>query len=143
MSMREVTAAVLSLFGIAACARTVHIADGPIALDSKAREISFNGTVASGPSRELCLEFETPNESHAAGGIHVSLVRTDDSREAFVPTEIDRRGEALVCLCNKSAPEAAAPGGTQGMPTAGYRAAVLWSKTPVQLRQIRWWSGPV
>jgi hypothetical protein len=91
-----VTAAVLSLFGFAACARTVHVADGPFALDSKAREISFNETVASGPSRELCLEFETPNESHAAGGIDVLLVGTDDSRETFVPTEIDRRGEALV-----------------------------------------------
>ena len=138
-SRRTRSALAIAISVLAACARTERLADGPINLEPTPKEVAFVLPVASAPRRDLCFEFANPGESHGAPWIHVQLVRSDGSHEDFVPTEIDRRGETLVCFCSTS--ENMATAGTPAPTATTYRAAVLWSEKPVRLRQIRWWSG--
>lgn len=123
---------ILALLSLAACGRTERVADGPIRLEAIPKEVAFLRPVAAtGPGRELCFEFGKPADSHAASDIRATLVTTTGRREDFRPDEVDRRGEALVCLLQ----------GTGAAPEVRYRAVILSSETPARVRQIRWWSG--
>ena len=128
--MRRALVMLAALLLPVACARTEPVAEGPIVLDTIPKEVTFRSPVVpSGPKRELCFEFDPPGGSRAAAGIQAVLVTAEGRREEFRPVEVDRRGEALVCLLHEA--------GTQ----ARYRGVILSSARPVRVRQVRWWSG--
>jgi hypothetical protein len=118
----------------AACAKTERVVEGTVALDATPKEVVFLTPVtARGPRRELCFEFDRPGASHRAAEIRAVLVTDKGAREELHPVEVDRRGEALVCLLHRT--------GTTKEGQVRYQAVILSSPTPMRLRQIRWWSG--
>ena len=125
-------ATIIVLLAFTACARTRAVTDRPVTLSAAPREVPFLQPVTAATSRrELCLVFETPGESDAASKVQAVLITTEGRRERLIPSRVDRRGEALVCLCDERG----------GAGPVRYRAAELSSETPVRVREIRWWSG--
>jgi len=136
MSARRTLAASILLALGASCARSEHVASGPIEVGPTPVEVAFDHEVsAEGPRRDLVLDFALPAASFDASRLRAVLVAADGTREDFAPATVVRRGEALVALCVDRGAEASS--GVQR-----YRAVELSCDRPLRLRSIRWWSGP-
>ena len=124
----------------ASCSRTQVVTEGPIHLGADAQEVPFSHPVtAYGPELHLCLEFGRPGDSRAAGAVHAVLITVEGRHDTLQARSVDRRGEALVCLEDRVAGVTGA-GAAPGSP-ARYRAALLRSEVPVQVRALRWYGG--
>lgn len=122
-----------------ACGRTERVAKGPIALTPTPQAVAFSHVVTVfGLSRELCLEFERPGDSHSAAGVHAVLITAEGRLERLQPT-LDRPGEAIVCLVDVGRDPGTSAGSAAN--PVQYRAAELRSDVPVTLRSLRWYGG--
>ena len=131
-TVRQVLGVVLASAVIGACARSPRLAGGPIEVGATPVLVRFDQPVTSkGPVRELCLEFDLPGDSHRAAAIEAALISAAGERVTFRGTELDRRGESMVCQIVE--PEA---GVVDAEPTS-YVGVELRSDSPVRLRGIR------
>jgi hypothetical protein len=138
-SARGISLFLTTVFGAAACGRRPTVVAGAQDITSAPQQITFLGPVpVSGPRRELCFDFDPPQESDKASTLQAVLLTTEGRRDSLVEPTVDRRGEGRVCLvaARPSEEEVARFQGTQ------YRGVELTSSNPpVHVKTIRWWSG--
>lgn len=129
---------VIAMVGtLAACGRTPHLAGGPIDLSERPTRVRFLQPLPSqGQTWELCFEFDRPRHSHRAGAIHATLVSSSGGRAAILTTELDRRGESVVCQIGRVAPPE--PNAERTV----YESVELYSDVPLRLRGLRGGSRP-
>jgi hypothetical protein len=122
---------------LAGCARSPHLADGPIDLSPNPTTVRFVQPVTSyGQAWELCFEFDLPGDSQRAAAIHARLVSSSGDRVEIRMPALDRRGESTVCQIGQLAVRQPTPAGVV------YEAVELYSDVPVRLRGIRGGSRP-
>ena len=127
--MRRTAALVAALASVSACARPAILVGAPLELTESPAVVRLERPVAAtGPSWELCFEFDLPGDSHGAGGIAAVLVAASGQRHPIVDPELDRRGESVVCQRGRI--EALDPGETVD-------AIELTATEPLRLRRIR------
>lgn len=149
--LRWKRAALMALPGalvFAGCARLPHLASGPIELGPTPVLVRFEAPVrASLDDFTLCFEFRLPRESDEARRIVATLVTSAQQRHVFASSELDRRGEFVVCRVGHMAPssEPPAPGAQTphpSTPTAplSFTAVELKADPRLRLRGLR--GGP-
>lgn len=130
--------ALATVLAAAGCARLPHLASGPIDLGPSPVVVRFDtGVRAALDDFTLCYEFRLPRESEDARRIVATLVTPSQQRYAFDASELDRRGEFVVCRIGRVIPAAGAPAGT---PPQTFTAVELRADAPLQLRGLR--GGP-
>ena len=128
-------AAVIALAG---CARLPQLATGPIDLGPSPTMVRFEGAVrAALDDFTLCYEFRLPRESEEAGRIVATFVTPSQRRYTFTTSELDRRGEFVVCRIGRVVPASGLPAGE---PPQSFTAVELRADTPLRLRGLR--GGP-
>ncbi len=132
--------AVLALSG---CSWSPSLVDTPFVIKETPAIVRFDQPVASsGPAWELCYEFRFSGDSHQAGRIQAALVATSGRRYRFVESELDRRGEAIVCRVGRLAPaDANGPSPTVSGPIE-YEGVEVSCEIPLSVRGLRGGSLP-
>jgi hypothetical protein len=121
-----------------ACTRLPHLASGPIELGPTPTLVRFDAAVAAAVDDfTLCFEFRLPRESEDARRIVATFVTPSRQRYVFATSELDRRGEFVVCRIGRMSPAGETAGSE---PPRSFTAVELSADTPLRLRGLR--GGP-
>jgi hypothetical protein len=121
-----------------ACGSLPHLSGGPIEIGSAATLVRFDAPAANADRGwTLCFEFRLPRESEDAGRIVATLLTATRRRYQFATSELDRRGEFVVCRIGRLAPvetDASKPSGPASHEP--FTAVELTADTPLRLRGL-------
>lgn len=113
---------------IVGCGRPPRLQEGPIELGPEPIQIQFSDSLRSSSDLwEVWMEFRRSRDSHHAARVQAVLISPDGIRDSLRVTDIDRRGEAIICLT----------GELRDRKATHYRGMELRADRPMRLRQLR------
>lgn len=122
----------------ASCSRPALLAGDAIELTASPTVVRFEHPVrANGALWELCFEFDLPGDSHKTDGIYAVLLATSGQRHPLVDTNLDRRGDRLVCQVGRV--DAFEPGSrvVDQNQEVTFEAVELTAPARMRLRELR------
>lgn len=150
---------------LTACDHTQAVMAGPVAIGPTHTRFTFGSVIhATGPTRELCLVVLQRDVGRLTfygaqrtlrTPIRAVLLTVAGQRDSL-DASVEVRSADVVCLWdhglgnpwNAAHIRVSADGNTISPPaeprpplSREYAAVELWSDVPVQVREIRWWSG--
>ena len=142
MKRLRISLSLVALLAVDGCNRSPLLLEGPVALGPSPIVAQFERSVrVAGTRWEMCFEFDHPGDRHAAGKIDAVLPADSGQRHPLVDSDLDRRGEAIVCQMGRV--DAWESGGRIEPEDRELRftAFELSSPKPLRLRRIRGGSG--
>jgi hypothetical protein len=119
----------------ASCGNLPHLASGPIDLGPAPTLVRFDAAVRAALDEfTLCFEFERPGASDEAKHIVATFLTPSQRRYTFADSDLDRRGELIVCRIGRMAPAGETPASE---PPQSFSAVELSAGTPLRLRRLR------
>jgi len=145
---------------LTSCERGRVIGSKPFELGKMPVSIVMDGQRSSGPTRELCLSMPKQDADsiqtafdrtrRRLSPVHVVLFRVNGIPDTL-DAQLHRRGPMTLCLWDHglgtpTAPHSIHAGATATaeelqVRTAEYTAVELSSDRPIQVSEVRWWTG--